>query len=166
MRVFYEKQRFDQWWIQLINFSILGILGYFLYRWFFLKEAVDKVAADDSYGQLIVIVVLLLSFGLIYLFQLKTRIDEKGIHYRFIPFHFSEKTIYWRDMAHCHTRKYSPIREYGGWGLRISSKHGMAYNIKGNQGIQIALKTGKKLLIGTQRPVEAQDVIQRYFKTS
>ena len=93
MRLFSETQRFNQWWIQLINFSVLGLLVYFLYKWFVLDEAVDKVSATNATGQIVVIVTMVLSFCLISLFRLKTRIDERGLHYHFLPFHFSEKTI-------------------------------------------------------------------------
>ena len=164
MREFNESQHFNQWWIQFINFMVLGFLCFFLYKWFVLDEAVDKVSADDRTGQIVVIVTMILSFGLIYLFRLKTSIDEKGLHYRFLPFHFSEKTISWYDIEKCYTRDYSPIKEYGGWGFRISAKNGKAYNIRGNQGIQIVLKNGKKVLLGTQKSNEAQQVINKYFK--
>ena len=165
MRLFSETQRFNQWWIQLINFTVLGLLVYFLYKWFVLDEAVDKVSATNATGQIVVIVTMVLSFGLIYLFRLKTRIDERGLHYHFLPFHFSEKTISWYDIDKCYIRNYRPIAEFGGWGYRISAKHGKAFNVRGSQGIQIELKDGKKLLIGTQKPEEAQQVINRYQKS-
>jgi hypothetical protein len=164
MRQFDEKQSFTQWWIQLINFSLLALLAVFLYKWFFLKEAVDKVSATDSTGQLVVTITIVLSFLLIYLFRLKTRIDENGLHYRFLPFHFSDKTISWYDIDKCYIRTYSPIGEYGGWGIRYSPKNGKAFNVKGNKGIQIEFKNGKKILLGTQKPEEAQQVINKYMK--
>ena len=54
-------------------------------------------------------------------------------------------------------RKYNAFREYGGYGIkgrkpgrRFRGK-GYAYNISGNTGLQLYLKDGKKVLIGTQR---------------
>lgn len=61
-------------------------------------------------------------------------------------------------------RTYSPIKEYGGWGYRITLKNGKAFNVTGNKGIQLVLKSGKKLLIGTQQESEASLVINRYLK--
>ena len=68
-------------------------------------------------------------------------------------------------MEKCYVRIYSPIKEYGGWGYRTSlgKKKGSAFNVKGNKGIQIEFKTGKKLLVGTQKESEATQVIHRYF---
>lgn len=102
--------------------------------------------------------------GFLRLIALKTRIDEQGVYYKFIPFHFNEKAISWYDIAHCHTRTYKPIREYGGWGYRISPSKGKALNVKGNRGVQIEFKNGNSLLLGTQRPDEAQKVINKYHK--
>ena len=47
----------------------------------------------------------------------------------------------------------------GGFGLRYSFKYGRAVNVAGNFGIQLELKTGKKLLIGTSRPEEVEKVL-------
>ncbi len=163
MRVFTEKQWFNQWWMQLINLALLGMLLYFWYKWWVLGDKVDKVAPDDITGQVVVSLLLMLSFGVIYIFQLHTKIDDRGIHYRFFPFHRSFKTIPWREMEKCYTRTYKPLTEYGGWGYKFGTVGGKAYNVKGNQGVQIQFKNGKKLLIGTQKPDDAQRIIKRYF---
>jgi hypothetical protein len=112
----------------------------------------------------LVIVLLLFSIGLIYIFRLRTTIDERGIHYRFLPFHKTTKTISWKDLEDCEVRKYSPLSEYGGWGYKLHFGGNGALNVKGNMGIQLKLKSGKQLLIGTQKPEEAQLVINRYYK--
>jgi hypothetical protein len=48
-------------------------------------------------------------------------------------------------------RKYSPLLDYGGWGIKKRFKWGRAYNVSGNIGLQLYLKTGKKVLFGTLR---------------
>jgi hypothetical protein len=163
MRVFEEKQGFNQWWIQIINLGLLGLLFYFIYKWYVVGEKVDKVPANDYWGQVLVIALLLLSMGLIYIFRLTTIVDDRGISYQFFPFHRNLKLKPWSTMDKCYTRKYNPLSEYGGWGYKLGT-NGKAFNVKGNQGIQIKFKNGKKLLLGTQKPEEAQMVIDRYFK--
>ncbi len=165
MRVFNELQRFTQWWLKLINIAILSFLIYASYNWFVLDKAVGNVSENDVIGQITVISLMVFSIALIYLFQLKTTIDEIGIHYQFLPINLSKKSIRWNAVKKCYVRTYSPLREYGGWGYRGSFGNGKAINIRGNKGIQLEFYNGKKLLIGTQREEEAQKVIQRYFKT-
>lgn len=165
MTSFRETQRFNQWWIQLINLSALVVLGVFMFRWYVQGKAVDKVGPDDVQGQLVVSILLILCFALIYLFCLTSKIDEKGIHYKFFPFHFGSKKISWYDIQECYIRTYNPTGEYGGWGVKkVPTKNSKGYNVKGTIGIQLVLKSGQKVLLGTQRPKEAKEVIHRYFK--
>ncbi|WP_136480594.1 hypothetical protein [Cognatitamlana onchidii] len=76
------------------------------------------------------------------------------------------KTIPWSHVLHAETRTYNAISEYGGWGLKGGSFYGnkgLAVNVKGNIGIQLILKDQKKLLLGTQKKMEADLVISRYL---
>ena len=54
----------------------------------------------------------------------------------------------------------------GGWGIKFglfgNKARGNAVNISGDIGIQLELKNGKKLLIGTQKEAESKSVIQNY----
>ena len=94
--------------------------------------------------------------------RLISRIDKDGITVRFIPFHFKQIKYNWIDIESCEIRKYNPIFEFGGWGIRYGFK-GKAYNIKGNKGIQLRLKNGRRILIGTQNSVEVERLIRQYF---
>lgn len=166
MRIFKETQRFDQWWMKLINFVLFGFLLFSLYNWYVAIQATGNVATTDTTGQIAVVLSIVPAMLLLYSIKLETIIDDVGVHYQFFPFHFSKKTIPWGALDHCYTRTYRPIQEYGGWGYRtsFSKKKGSAFNVKGDKGIQMELKTGKKLLVGTQKVDEAQQVIRRYFK--
>jgi hypothetical protein len=92
--------------------------------------------------------------------ELELRMDAAGIHYKFWPF-FGWRHRLWSELQSVEVRQYKPLLEYGGWGLRLGTK-GWAYNIAGNQGIQLVLQDGDKLLLGTQRPEEAAAVIARF----
>lgn len=164
MRVFTETQRFNQWWLQLIHIASLLFLLYSIYQWYIIDTNVGNVSSDDSVGHLVVIVSVASILLLFYFLKLITEIDERGVHYQFSPFHFSQKTIHWQEMEDCYIRTYKPIAEYGGWGYRVSLGSGKAFNVKGNKGIQIKLTSGKKILLGTQNKEQAEKVIALYFK--
>ena len=165
MRVFKEIQKFNQWWIQLVNLLLVGLLVYLCYIWFIEKEGADDFGDNGLLIQLLVLGTIVLDLLLLYLIKLKTEIDEIGIHFQFFPFQRSRKTIRWTEMSQCYTRQYKPIKEYGGWGYRTKFGKGKAYNVKGNKGIQIVLLNDKKILIGTQKMSEAEEVISRYKHT-
>lgn len=163
MRIFKETQRFNQWWMYLIMAALVLFLVFALYQWFIMGATVGNVSPSHGVGQIIVSLSILPVVLFLYTLKLKTVIDEKGIHYQFFPLHLSLKSIRWPEISECYIRKYNPIKEYGGWGYRISlGDKGKALNIRGNQGIQIVLSSGKKLLLGTQLPKQAEETVKRY----
>jgi len=83
--------------------------------------------------------------------KLEVWIDQKGIHYRFYPLISKNKLISNGEIQRFEIRKYSPLLDYGGWGIKKRFKWGRAYNVSGNIGLQLYLKTGRKVLFGTQR---------------
>jgi hypothetical protein len=87
--------------------------------------------------------------------KLVTRIAEDGIYVRFTPFHFKEKFYDWDSLSACYVRTYSPLLEYGGWGIKYGfGGQGLVYNVSGNVGLQLKFKVGEPLLIGTQKGEE------------
>jgi len=159
MKVFEEEQRFRQVWLMvLLGFSLLVPVGLIINE--YIKDN-TSMTTNEFLGSLIGIIASVL---LIFIFKLSTRIDEKGIHYQFFPFHFSMKTLLWSEITKAEVRTYDPIGEYGGWGLRYSfnKKKGNAVNVSGDIGIQLTLKNGKKLLIGTQNKEAVSRVLKTY----
>ena len=98
----------------------------------------------------------------LYMSKLVTKVDSKHLHLSFPPFNFfmSRRLQYisLSDITYWQARTYSPILEYGGWGLRRGAS-GRAYNMRGNQGVQLQLTDGTKLLIGSQRAQELANAI-------
>lgn len=63
------------------------------------------------------------------------------------------------SIRHSEVRTYSPLKEYGGWGIRYGS-NGKAYNVSGNQGVQLEFRDGKRLLVGSQLPLELLNALR------
>jgi len=164
MYTFKERQWFNQWWVQCINIGLVGFMGYMLYKWYILDEAIDKVAANDYSGQIFVLVLLAATVAFLYSIRLYTMIDDRGIHYKFFPIHRQYRLIPWYAIQECIVQQYNPIMDYGGWGYKMTFSQGKAINVRGNMGIKIHYGTSKKLMLGTQRPEEAVKIIERYFK--
>ena len=159
MRIFKEEQRFTQpLIIVILTMSFLVVFGL----------TIKEYMTEGSKMRLVELLTALggyLAFTLpIFFFKLITRIDEKGIHYRFFPFHRKPRSILWSEIQTAYVRKYDAISEYGGWGFKggFRRKKGRAINTKGNIGIQLELKNSKKLLIGTQKETEAKKVLETY----
>ena len=159
MKVFKEEQRFRQTWLLvLLGFSLIVPIAIIVNEY---SDSQTKMTTNEF---ILTLVGILVSVLIIFLFKLTTRIDEKGIYYQFFPIHFSLKLISWNEISKAYIRTYNPIGEYGGWGLKggWSKSRGKAINVSGDIGLQLELKNGKKLLIGTQKKEEITRVLETY----
>ena len=159
MKSFNEVQRFDQWWLRLLLIVILAIaVSALIMDWDTLKLSRFEIASVI----LSIFVILSLFLGFWYIFKLETTINEKGITYRFVPFHIKSRFKSWKEIKSATIRKYNPIREYGGWGYRISFTKRKALTTKGNRGIQLIFNDGNELLLGTQQPEKIAELFKQY----
>jgi hypothetical protein len=148
---FIEIQKIKQIWVIVLMLLVNALA---IYHFTFNSTVFVAIAP--------IIIVVLVNL-LLFFFQLKTKINEKGVSYQLYPFHLKEKIFIWDEIAEANIRKYSPILEYGGWGYRYSFNNGKAFNISGNMGLQLVLKNGKKILIGTNKPEELAAFLESNF---
>ena len=154
--LFKEEQQFRQWWwIVLILGATIPAMVMCVYALY--QQTVRGVQVGNSpapNGVLIIVFIFLcvMLWGY-YKLKLEVWIDQDGIHYRFFPLILSNKLISKEEIQRYEIRKYNPIIDYGGWGVRrgFGRKWQRAYNVSGNIGLQIYLTNGKKVLFGTQR---------------
>jgi hypothetical protein len=145
-----ETQRFTQWWLWLI---LIGVWSSMVYSLITAPPQTDT-AVYVSFG--IGILLPLLFWQM----KLTTRITQEGIYVRFFPFHFKEKFFAWESISASYVRTYSPLMEYGGWGIKYGfSGQGLVYNVAGNVGLQLNFKEGDPVLIGTQKGEEVKAVL-------
>lgn len=157
MNFFLEKQFVKWWWLIMFILAIIVIvIGTAFYTTLNTEEDTAVVVSLIS-----ILIAAPVVFALLYL-SLETRIDEKGILTYFRPFGFTRRFFPWEEVRKCYVRKYDPVVEYGGWGLRGVGQKSKAYNIWGNQGIQIITRDDRDFLIGTQEPDAAQNIITKY----
>jgi len=96
---------------------------------------------------------------LLWINRLETEVRADGVFVRYFPFHLHWRRFPAQELSECYARQYRPILEYGGWGIRCGWK-GRAYNVSGNEGVQLVFKNGKRLLIGSKRPQELETAIR------
>lgn len=148
--LFEEHQQFRQPWLWGLMGGILvmllAILGLIIFQ---APDDEGRITATVGVGIGIVIEIAVMM--LMYVLKLSVRLDAESLHIRFFP--LVTRTIRLDQIAHWEARTYRPILEYGGWGIRCGWK-GMAYNVSGNQGVQLELVNGKRILIGLQRAEE------------
>ena len=133
--LFEENQKFTQWWLWviLLSFPIISF-GPF-----------DENAININY----VLIGFAIPF-LFYLFELRLKVSAEGLHFQFFPFHFKSHIIKLEDIDKFKALEYSPLKEYGGWGIKYGFK-GKAYNVSGNKGVKIFLNNGTNIMFGSKK---------------
>ena len=117
-------------------------------------------------------------------FTLTTYINEDGVYIRLFPFFMKNRFFSWDFISKAYIREYNPILEYGGRGIRHRRfrfnifrikgsgfeyirnirNSDVAYRFFGNRGLQLELTDGNRVLIGTRRPDELEDVLRKLGK--
>jgi hypothetical protein len=160
---FEEIQQFRQSWIWflIMPISLFGIIVfiYIMFMQFILGKPVGTNPMPNSmliwFGPLMLVIMISIPI-LMYIMKLEVRIDSEAIHIRYFP--FLKRNISLDEIVTCKVRKYKPLLEYGGWGIRWGPG-GKAYNVSGSWGVQLKFTNGKKLLIGSQKANEFEAAV-------
>jgi len=135
-----ENQSFRQPWLWTLMLAVLAVL------------LVASLNSPEGAPWVVLGIVLAVAL-LLYSMRLSVQVDTEAVRIRFFP--IWKKTIPLAEIVRWEARTYRPILEYGGWGIRCSLfGKGWAYNVSGNQGVQLELVNGKRILIGSQRAEE------------
>ena len=143
--IFEENQKFTQWWLWviLLSFPIISV-GPF----------------DDNEINIYYVLIGLLIPCFFFLLQLRVKVSAEGLHYQFFPFHIKSHTIKLEDIEKFKAMEYSPLKEYGGWGIKYGCK-GKSYNVSGNKGVKIFLKNGLNIMFGSQKHNELAKALKQ-----
>lgn len=146
--MFSETQRLAPWvYLLVVGGSVVAVAGvYFATRG--MAEGDIVVAAIAA--------ALALEIALLHSLKLTTRVDAEAIEMR--GMWLINRRIAFAEIEHAELRKYKPLLEYGGWGFRIGPA-GKAYNARGDEGVQLVLKSGERALIGSQRAAELAAIL-------
>jgi hypothetical protein len=164
LKEFKEIQNRKPWYVWLAPIIINGFMGYALFSQLVWKQPVGNNPASDPILILIALLVLLFTILLMSI-RLETKINEEGIEARFFPFHIKSRKFSWSEIEKSYLRTYKPIKEYGGWGIKGTRKN-IAYNYSGKTGLQLELKNGRRVLIGTKMENDIERVLIELGKLS
>jgi hypothetical protein len=150
--IFREEQRFRQWWLWLLVLGIAAVAW-----WGFVQQIVFGEPLGTNPAPDWLMWVLLIIFGIgfpafLLLLRLITEVRNDSVYIRFVP--LRTRTIAFSEIEHVKARTYSAVREYGGWGIKGWSRNKIAYNVSGNEGVELTLTNGQRVMIGSQRAPE------------
>jgi len=101
-------------------------------------------------------VVIILAACVLLFFSLTVEIDEEMLRFRF-GIGLIRKSVPLGEIE-----KAEPVRNRWiyGWGIHMTP-NGWLYNVSGMEAVEITLKSGKRLRVGTDRPKELAEAIAR-----
>ncbi len=130
----------------LVGLVLLSLFGASIWKPE-LGEATDSVHAV---GATILVMLLVCRMRLV------TQVTGETVTVRLWP--FPSKTYAFSDVDSAVVRRYRPLGEYGGWGLRLGTG-GVAWNAYGDRGVELVLKNGKRVLVGSQDSQRLAEVV-------
>lgn len=155
-----EVQRPRMWWVWLAI-----VVAPLLAWWAFIQQVVLGEPWGDEPASDLAVWALFLGFGLAWpaLFlvwlRLLTEVTADEVRVRLRPFNFGWVRFPIGEIESAEARRYRPVREYLGWGIRWGPS-GRAYNLNGNEGVQLVLTSGRRVLIGSERAGELESAIR------
>ena len=110
-----------------------------------------------------VVSILSLVLTLILNIKLETRIDDSGIHFRYLPFIRNWRLIPKDSIISADVISFKPLIDFGGWGMKVNGTTKL-FNITGDQGLLIGSGESKKILIGTLKAKELKSFLEDWME--
>lgn len=158
-QLFSEKQYLRVWWLRiLVSLLTVGTWVAFVVQIFYHTPVGTDPAPD--WGMYPLLLVMGIAFPwFFFTVHLRVTVTEDRLRLRYFP--FVTKTWTHDDIAQATAVTFRPIREHGGWGIKYSIDGAWVYSAYGNTGVELLLRDGKKVIIGSQRSSELAQAILR-----
>lgn len=167
--IYNEEQSFREsfiLWVMIAAWLLIILMfGYAFYKQLYLGQPFGDNPSSDK-GLIWGGIGSIFTMSVVFIFMLNshlvTEIWSDGIRYKFPPLLRKERFIPISDIASVEVGKYRPLGEFGGWGWRrrpLSRK--TAFNIAGNKGMRVVLKSGKQFIFGTQKEDELKRAVSK-----
>jgi hypothetical protein len=84
--------------------------------------------------------------------SLRVRVTHSSLLIGFGRLQWIQKHLPFSEITGIEPVRYSPIREFGGWGVRFGWGGKRAWTIRGNGAVRLTLRDGKQLYVGSDHP--------------
>jgi len=121
------------------------------------REALDRLGGGDPGGALLhgagaaalllgpVVTRLLLG-------RLQVRVTRTSLLLVFGYLPFVQRLVPFEDIRRMEAVRYSPLRDFGGWGIRWGGPGRKAWTMRGDRALRLTLRDGSELYVGSDDP--------------
>jgi hypothetical protein len=134
----------DSWWLRLL---LLGLLGWAL--WILVRSGLAGLlpALPGTF------------FAALFWGGFHVVADRRGVHLRLGPLGIPIRNLSWQEIRTVRLREFSPLAEFGGWGLRYRPGT-TALFLRGRRGAEIVIASGRSWLVGSDHPERLCEVLE------
>ena len=155
--IFFESQKFDRKWIWAIFSILIGFVCIpFGLVWYLVLSMTKHsfIIIMVSIGFIPAVILLPIALYLARIFRMNTEVNRDSITVKCSPSPFNRMGVKYpfRDVETMYHRSCRPIKEFGRYGVRWGfGNNGRAFLVSGAEGIQLLLKGGGKVFIGSKK---------------
>lgn len=158
--IYQEKQQFRQPWLWFVLISITALTVFVTTNIQMKNNFINgRDMGNGSGGAIFGIVISFLVILLFFLTNLDLKLSSTGIQLKFFPLVLKPKLYLWEEIKSIKLRKYQPLQEFGGWGIRIGLGKRIAYSVSGNFGLELFMNDGRIIMIGIKNPKMIEQTI-------
>lgn len=106
------------------------------------------------------IYLLVLVIALFFSIRLEWKLNSNGFEYRYFPFILKTRIIPFQEIKDASVTEISPLKDFGGWGLRKSKKLGNAYTTTGKTILHIHTFSGQKINVTVTNSDKAKKILK------
>jgi hypothetical protein len=163
--IFREEQRYG-WRGIIIGSILMGLIIAFSVK--------GVIIVNNDRHSVLWNLFLLIPFGIILpifvwvlllLATLEIEVRSDGLYVRLFPFHLDYRKFAADNLVQYYTRSCRPLLGLGGLGVRFNKKN-QAYSVSSIRGIQLVLRNGERLLIGSEKPSQLRVAISLIVKSA
>ena len=145
----------------IIYVILLTLFGLFVYA------AIQQIIVGKPFGakpapdSILVITAIFILTLLILLYQsmLETLITDKDVFFKWAPIMKTPNKFNWSDIDKVEIINYGFV----GYGWRLIP-YGTVHNVSGDIGLRLNLKSGRKVILGTQKPEELAQFLRQIHR--
>ncbi len=156
--IFKEKQCYTKSKVILLAIITLLVSAFFINL--FIQTPYDKTAV--MLGGVICVGYLAGVTFYLWRLQLKTTISNKKIKFKYSPLHAKKQTIKTDEVEDYQVVKTPLLAKLSGWDVQFNTMEEV-YSLSGRTGLELILKDGKHIFIGTKKPIVLKNALDKVF---
>lgn len=154
-----EEQNFG-WWVYAL-LAAMASVGIVAALWVGPSEPGADPAGPGAEIPLVLAVGLILPSVLVVgVLRMTTEVTPTDLRVWFGWIPTYRRIVAVGDIQSLEVVRYRPIRDCGGWGVRVGRDGERVLNARGDRGVRLQLTDGSRLLIGSQRPDDLARAIE------